>query len=105
MRIVGVSETESEDVLITPWSATHLIAGIVAKNTGISLLEWNLVHAAYEGKDILLQQEVKNSLVNSVGDQVSANVGYVLPIKIGMFWSLALFAGTVTGLSQYEYLG
>ena len=105
MKLVGLAETEEEDVVFTPWSLTHVAAGYVARASGVGIWEWNLFHAAYESKDVLMHQEVKNSFVNSCGDQVCANVSYFIPLRVGVVPSLTALALCVAVFGAHDHIG
>ncbi len=104
-KLVGWAETEEQDAVFTPWSAVHASAGYVARAAGVGLVEWNLFHGLYECKDIFLQQHVSNSVPNSVGDQLSANIAYVVGPKMGMTFSLLALAVSYFTLGFSENLG
>ena len=103
LNFFAVQETASEPSLLTPWSLVHAFAGAAAKEAGIQLLHWELIHGAYELKDqiVNLRGDVLNSLWNSVGDTASTTVGHMLVNtkgKLGL-WALAFvvsWAGAIT---------
>ena len=103
--LFGWAEDEQWDAMFTPWSAAHAAAGYVARSVGVTMFEWNVVHAIYEGKDMFLKQEVSNSFVNSVGDQALANVAYLVGPKLSRFHAIGLFAVLVSGLALHEHIG
>ena len=95
MEFIRVQEEEGTDVFITPWSLCHFTAGCAAKEIGMSLLVWEVMHALYELKDHIIdkaQTGNRNSVFNSVGDQSVATVGHLIASKKGkgLFgrWSL-----------------
>ena len=104
-RLLGWAETDA-DVLLTPWTFVHVGVGALAKSFGIGLLKWNLLHAAYEAKDLLfVDVETRNSLLNSVGDQLSTNVGYLLYKSFMGNWPLVFTIGAVVVVAQNKELG
>ena len=77
-KLVAITETEGgDDVLVTPWSLVHYFAGGTMRNFGLSLWEMEIVHALYEWKDQQKQEQYRNSLLNTVGDQAMATLGYM----------------------------
>ena len=78
MKLFDISETEEgEDVLVTPWSLVHYFAGGTMRNFGLGLWEMELLHGLYELKDQTKQEQYRNSLLNTLGDQAAATFGYL----------------------------
>jgi hypothetical protein len=108
-KVFGISETESTDVLFTPWSIVHFACGGVAKQAGIGFWWWQLAHGAYEMKDFVInggKGELYNSLWNSVGDQSVTTLGWYLG-KHGTLtnWSLGLGASFLTMVALKDRVG
>ena len=80
--LFGTNDTEDTPQVFTPWSIIHLISGAAAKQTKIfNPVTWFLAHGAYELKDQIVRSESEetprnNSMINSVGDQALAILGY-----------------------------
>ena len=72
------TEDDDNDAVFTPWSLVHVAAGAVAKKLGLDFWTWQLLHGVYELKDQVKQEEYRNSIVNSVGDQAATTLGYIL---------------------------
>ena len=106
-RLAGWAETDADDVMFTPWTAVHVGVGAVAKSLGIGLFKWNVLHAAYEVKDLLfVPVENRNSILNSVGDQLATNVGYLAyqPF-MGSTWPLVFTVGAVLLIARNKEIG
>ena len=103
LNVFALKESATEPAFFTPWSLVHGLAGAAAKEAGISLFHWEIIHGAYELKDqiVNLRGDVLNSLWNTVGDTASTTVGHMLVKqkgKIGL-WSLGFvvaWAGVVS---------
>ena len=100
MEFIGIQEEEGKNLFLTPWSLTHFTAGAAAKEIGMSLLIWEILHGIYELKDHVIditRTGNRNSLFNSVGDQAISTVGHLIANKKkrGVFgrWSL-MFGGS-----------
>ena len=76
-HLFAIGETDDLEAFITPWSLVHVLSGMCARKLKIEPLTWQVIHFAYEVKDMYKQDG--NSLTNSIGDQASATVGYFLP--------------------------
>ena len=77
-KLISVCETDGgDDVLLTPWSIVHYFAGGTMRNFGLGLWEMELLHGLYELKDQQKQEQYRNSLLNTVGDQAVATLGYM----------------------------
>ena len=103
LRLFAIQEKANEPALLTPWSIPHTLAGAAAKEVGISLLHWEIIHGLYELKDQIINErgDVNNSLWNTIGDIAATTVGHHLAHKKGSFgwWTLGFFvswAGAVT---------
>ena len=110
-RFLAVSETETTDVFITPWSLVHVASGGVARKVGIGFWWWQLLHGGYEMKDFWITTtggagEQYNSLLNSAGDQLVTSLGWYLA-KHGSeeTWYLALGATFLTMVALGERVG
>ena len=77
MKLVAWEETEGNSVLFTPWSLIHVLSGMAAKDLGIPFWWFEGLHALYEIKD-QTQIPKTNSLLNSIGDQLSGTAGHLL---------------------------
>ena len=82
-RFLAVSETEEIDAFLTPWSIVHVASGGFARKLGINFWLWQVMHAGYEMKDFMITKHggtgtQYNSFLNSVGDQISATLGWYL---------------------------
>ena len=101
MKIFGSKETEEEDVLLTPWSAIHLLSGMAAKDLGIGIWTFEGLHMLYEIKDYNTET---NSLINSFGDQITATLGHFAASRTQGYLWVWLYVGswaTATQLGQY----
>ena len=110
--LFAISETNSADVLFTPWSLVHFACGGVAKQAGIAFWWWQLAHGAYEAKDFLVQQtnssqgELYNSIWNSVGDQSVTTLGWYLGKHTSIQnWSIGLGASFLTMVALGDRVG
>ena len=78
VKLAAITETEGgDDVLVTPWTLVHYFAGGTMRNFGLNLWTMEFVHALYELKDQQKQEQYRNSLLNTVGDQAAATLGYM----------------------------
>lgn len=81
-KLLGLTETKTEDVVLTPWSAVHFAVGGTAAQLEIGFWWFQLFHALYETKDYILtyktndDSEYHNSFINSLGDHIVATIGY-----------------------------
>ena len=71
------TEDKHNDAVFTPWSLVHVAAGAVAKKLGLDFWTWQMLHAVYEIKDQVKQEQYRNSIVNSLGDQAATTLGYI----------------------------
>ena len=73
-------KSKNEVALITPWSVMHFMSGAAAKQVGLPLSWFFMIHLAYETKDQVMSEisEQYNSFINSVGDQAIGTLGHVL---------------------------
>ena len=71
------TEDENNDAVFTPWSLVHVAAGAAAKKLGLDFWTWQLLHGVYEMKDQVKQEQYRNSIVNTVGDQAATTLGYI----------------------------
>jgi hypothetical protein len=78
MKFLAWKEAQGEDVVFTPWSIVHVASGAAAKDLGIPFWWFEGLHALYEIKDQTSNDDIKNSLANSVGDQISGTVGHLI---------------------------
>ena len=101
VKFLARFETEEEGAFLTPWSLVHALSGAAAKDIGIPLLWFELLHGGYELKD-QLQEPKENSLINSVGDQVAGTIGYALSkTKNNLFvWSYIVTWGVAVALGD-----
>ena len=105
LKLYGWAEEDGKDVVFTPWSLVHVAAGYVARSVGVDIVEWNLFHGVYECKDMILKQEVSNSVPNSVGDQTAANLAYMVGPKLSRAKSISLFVVLSAVLAYHENIG
>ena len=77
-KIIAQYETQKTTAAFTPWSIVHGLVGACAKKYGVRFWWWQGLHALYEVKDQFRTIEERNSLLNTVGDQVSTTAGYML---------------------------
>ncbi len=77
LTLLAMDETE-EDAVVTPWSIVHYLSGAAMKGLGISFPVAFAIHALYEAKDRDEHStgRIYNSMVNSVGDQTVAMLGW-----------------------------
>ena len=71
------TEDDDTDAVFTPWTLVHVAAGAVAKKLGLDFWTWQMLHAVYEIKDQVKQEQYRNSIVNSLGDQAATTFGYI----------------------------
>ena len=73
---------------ITPWTIIHFSVGVVAHGIAVylKLKPWwagflwlNFIHLLYEIKD-QTRAKYKNSMPNSIGDQIAAAAGYLFAL-------------------------
>ena len=110
-RFLAVSETEEIDAFLTPWAIVHVASGGVARKLGINFWLWQVMHAGYEMKDFMITKHggtgtQYNSFLNSVGDQISATLGWYLAkhgstdawfLSLGAYWLLMAGLGERVG--------
>jgi hypothetical protein len=98
MKLFGIDDEKDTPILFTRWSIVHLLTGMflmILFLYGVTVNDWStnhllikgllvvtVIHAMYEVKD-LIQSRTKNpkytvSLLNSIGDQISATIGALL---------------------------
>ena len=80
-RWFGLIEKETTTPCIfTPWSLVHFLFGGAAKQLGVPFLWFEAIHGAYEFKDQFNRELYGhyNSFLNTLGDQTSATVGYIV---------------------------
>lgn len=78
-----------QPAIFTPWSLVHFITGVAFKSLSISSENARLIHTLYELKDlyisyykkqnlnpILNETGIQNSFLNSIGDQISFELGF-----------------------------
>ena len=102
VKFLARFETEEEAVIFTPWSLVHAFSGGAAKDLGIPLLWFELLHAGYELKD-QFQEPKENTLINSIGDQIAATIGYLISHKTQnklFLWSYVVFWGAAVALGE-----
>jgi hypothetical protein len=103
VEIFGLREEEDKGVvLITPWSACHLLSGMAMKNFGISTVAAFTIHGVYEVKDFYAR-EMGIEYNSSVADQGVAMIGHFLAKEnsnLPYLWMLGVsfIFLTVTGL-------
>ena len=109
MNLFGLIEGKTDPKIFTPWTLTHLLAGASAAEIGIPFWYWEMIHAAYEFKDYVMNSEgdVLNSFPNSIGDQVATTAGHLLapnshyPGKFSILymftWAILTYAGEEVG--------
>ena len=102
VKFLARYETEEEAVLFTPWSLVHVFSGAAAKDLGIPMMWFELLHGGYELKDQLTEPK-ENTLINSVGDQIAGTLGYLLSHKTKnklFVWSYVLSWGAAVALGE-----
>ena len=109
-RAYALAEEKNKPTFVTPWSLVHFMSGGVAKEVGMRLLWFELLHGAYELKDWVIDRSGtgnKNSLFNSVGDQAVATVGWLVGKKTGKLglWSVGFVASWLFMVSANERVG
>ena len=102
MTIFGLEDTKDHPSIITPWAIIHVIAGIVfaviTRNVEIkrAFALFFSLHTIYEIKDVYFIDYQKNSIHNSIGDQISGVCGFFVGRSLGTqsstILSLVLFA-------------
>ena len=95
-RLFAMRE-DNVDSLLTPWSSVHFLSGAAMKAI-VSFSMNFLIHAVYELKDVLKQDQVYNSAINSVGDQFASMGGHYVANKGQTTWValwLIMFATAV----------
>jgi hypothetical protein len=88
-RLTEKGDTKPNPAWTTPWTLVHFSTGIVAHavvvhfklNLWLGFLVFNLIHLLYEVKD-QTRARAKNSMPNSVGDQIAASLGYIFAIYV-----------------------
>ena len=115
MKLFGATDTFDTQILFTPWSIVHFAAGFAAfpvleqmdiKMDRLAL--WAIVHGIFELKDTAGAyfpgtckwiMACNKSFAGSIGDEVSAIVGYLVSQSMGVksLWS-ALFLITMSFL-------
>ena len=77
-KTIYSTDEQEEDALLTPWSFVHYMSGAAMRDLGFSFPVAFGVHAIYELKDRQEHEEgvVYNSMLNSVGDQGAAMLGW-----------------------------
>jgi hypothetical protein len=97
-KVVGLSETTEHDVLLTPWSAVHFGVGGVAGQLKIGFWWFQIIHGAYEVKDFLVTKqgdmELYNSTYNSIGDHITATLGWFLGRNYTSFYWKTMLVGS-----------
>lgn len=96
------------DCLLSPWSFIHVLSGyilalicfvLLSEDTVKIFVLSNIIHAGYEVKDYINTYVIddrvvgnidddswgNNSLINSVGDQISCNVGILIFLYVKPF--------------------
>lgn len=97
-RFIGGIDNENQPTFITAFTLYHAISGyVLAEGARIVFVKWlrrewswvallvfcNLCHLVYELKDIFI--EGGNSVLNSVGDTIAANVGFCVSLFVFSF--------------------
>ena len=103
-RLLLATEDDEQDALVTPWSLIHALSGAVAKSFQVDFWEWQILHGIYELKDQMKQEEYRNSIINTFGDQAFATLGFVITKrtydKTTLLLSLALTTLAFVGLGD-----
>ena len=81
MKLIAWKEEEGTDVIFTPWSLVHVASGAAAKDLGIPFWWFEGLHLLYEVRDQTADDDYNNSLINSVGDQISGSIGHLVGKK------------------------
>ena len=80
VQLIGFRDNKNGGTILTPWSLVHFLSGAAAKQTGLfpRAYMWFIAHGLYEVKDQILDSTTEHvrSVINSVGDQASAMLGY-----------------------------
>ena len=109
--LIGLSETKDQDVAITPWSAVHFCVGGVFAQLNVGFWTFQFIHGLYELKDYILtyntnnDSEYHNSVINSIGDQIFATLGYAIGNNTKNFYwkttTLATYTTMVIGKDTF----
>lgn len=126
MSLFSTSDTNDNPTWLTPWSFIHFMSGVVFYKIAkiifpdISLLNnfliWFLVHTLYEVKDYYKSYIDydgsgwnNNSLINSIGDTISAILGFFIGYiifngaDIKLFYIVFSFYILVLGILLYRW--
>lgn len=114
--IIGLRDSRKKPVLITPFTISHFLFGIIANmvskkcklNYEVGFVVWFLIHALYETKDYIKSYLIPcndyicdNSFFNSIGDQTFAVFGFIvgekLPIKMLIPLLIIVITFNITG--------
>jgi hypothetical protein len=103
-RLFSMRE-ENVDSMFTPWTLVHALSGAASKAVGMSFSTNFMVHAVYEVKDLMSQDEVYNSAVNSIGDQFASMAGHSIANKGQTTWVWLWFIVYAAAIATGNELG
>ena len=91
-------EREGEEVLFDDWAIIHFLSGFfmfflfeyLKINRLYAFIIFFIIHLIYEIKDQLISgfELIYNSKMNSIGDQLAATVGYLIPLFIIVYFKI-----------------
>ena len=109
VKLIAQKETEDAHALLSPWSIPHFFVGMAAKERGIPFWWFELGHALYELKDQIDMHNggIRNSLMNSIGDQVIATLGHAVATtnRNSYVWTTMYVASWLAALSMGDHIG
>lgn len=119
VSFIGLSDNQNKSCFITPWAFIHMFFGftcyvVLSKymTTNTNFITMNVIHTLYECKDIISSYILKlkgdwftHSFVNSIGDAISAIIGWYIAYVIfrksninNLTTTFIIFANIITAI-------
>ena len=109
VQLFAIKEEEDEPALLSPWSLPHFLVGMAAKERGVPFWWFELAHLLYELKDQAENYtgKIRNSFINSVGDQAVASLGHVVATRDrnSYVWTMLYVASWLGAIGLGDEIG